>query len=150
LSGAADRFARVTELATGRVTRAFEGHTHHVMGVSWRRDGRALVTAGADNSVKSWDFTTGERRKNIAGFGKEVTAIRHLGVADRHLACGADGQLRAAKADGGDAKALATPPDCLQSLAITEDGRVAVTGSLEGHLRVWRTEDGKETARFGP
>ncbi|HKP38741.1 MAG TPA: c-type cytochrome domain-containing protein, partial [Pyrinomonadaceae bacterium] len=42
-SGAADKFMRVLDLASGKVIKNFEGHTHHVMGVSWKRDGRTLV-----------------------------------------------------------------------------------------------------------
>src|SRR5678815_1171888 len=63
-SGAADRFAKVIELDSGKVTRTLEGHLHHVLGIAWKRDGRTIVTAGADNVAKVWDATTGERRKN--------------------------------------------------------------------------------------
>lgn len=62
-SGAADRMARVIDLATSKVARSFEGHTHHVLGVSWSADGRTLATAGADGVVKVWDTTTGDRKK---------------------------------------------------------------------------------------
>jgi len=56
-SGAADRFAKVTELRTGKVLKAFEGHTHHVLGVTWKRDQRTLLTVGADNIAKVWTRT---------------------------------------------------------------------------------------------
>src|SRR3989441_585449 len=57
-SGAADKFVKVIELGTGKVVRQFEGHTHHVLGVSWNRNERTLASAGADNVVKLWDFVT--------------------------------------------------------------------------------------------
>src|ERR1041385_711569 len=41
-SGAADKFARITDVASGKVVKSFEGHTHHVLGVSLRADGRTL------------------------------------------------------------------------------------------------------------
>ena len=45
-TGAADKIARVTEIATGKQVNIFEGHTHHVMGLAFRSDGRVLATAG--------------------------------------------------------------------------------------------------------
>src|SRR6185436_19568022 len=47
-SSSADRFVRVMDLATGRVVKAFEGHTSYVLGVAWKRDSRTLASAGAD------------------------------------------------------------------------------------------------------
>src|SRR5439155_8932885 len=62
-SGAADRFVKVIELDTGKIVKQFEGHTHHVLGVSWNRNERTLASAGADNVVKIWDFVKGEKTK---------------------------------------------------------------------------------------
>src|SRR5690606_20853435 len=47
----ADRFMKVFEVASGKLHRSFEGHTHHVLGVSWRSDGRMLASSGADNVI---------------------------------------------------------------------------------------------------
>ena len=58
-SGAADKIAKVTDIATGKQVNLFEGHTHHVMGVAFRADGRVLATAGADGVVLSWDMISG-------------------------------------------------------------------------------------------
>src|SRR6185369_1665079 len=92
-SGAADKFAKVSEVASGKVVKSFEGHTHHVLGVGWKQDGRALASAGADNVIKVWDFITGERMKAAGsganllttGFTKEVTSIRFIGASDHLL-----------------------------------------------------------------
>ena len=37
-SGAADKIARVIEIASGKQVNLFEGHTHYVMGVAFRAD----------------------------------------------------------------------------------------------------------------
>ena len=71
---------RVIELASGKVVKAFEGHTSYVLGVAWKRDSRTLASAGADKVIKVWDFVTGERKKNIEGAEKEVTAIAFVGA----------------------------------------------------------------------
>jgi WD40 repeat protein len=38
-SSAADKFIRVIDFTTGKIIRSLEGHTHHVLSVSWKRDG---------------------------------------------------------------------------------------------------------------
>src|SRR5207253_11053566 len=93
-SAAADKFVKVVDLVTGKVVKTFEGHTHHVLGVSWKRDGRTLASAGADNLIKVWDFVTGERKKTIEGFSKEVTSISFVGITDQTLASSGDDQVR--------------------------------------------------------
>ncbi|NBV86846.1 MAG: hypothetical protein EBS01_11450, partial [Verrucomicrobia bacterium] len=47
-SGGADRLAKITEIATGKPVGVLEGHTHHVLGVSFRVDGRVLASSGGD------------------------------------------------------------------------------------------------------
>src|SRR5262249_39478826 len=58
-SASADKFLKVSNLADGRLLRSFEGHTHHVMAVDWNSNGHQLVSGGADNVLKLWDFDSG-------------------------------------------------------------------------------------------
>ena len=47
-TASADKFVRVFETSTGKLLRSFEGHTHHVMDVGWKADGKViLVKAGS-------------------------------------------------------------------------------------------------------
>ena len=58
-TGAADKIARVTDITSGKQVNIFEGHTHHVMGIAFRSDGRVLATALA---VVAADADTGQAR----------------------------------------------------------------------------------------
>lgn len=104
--GGADKAVRITDLSTGKVVKVLEGHTHHVLGLSWRADGRVLASSGADNVVKVWDWTTGDRRKSVDGWDKEVTGIHYLG-ADQIATSAGDTKLRLITSDGGEVKKLA-------------------------------------------
>jgi WD40 repeat protein len=147
-SAAADRFVRVVELATGKVVRAFEGHTSYVLGVAWKSDSRTLASAGADNVIKIWDFTTGDRKKNIEGASKEVTSIAFMGITDQALATSGDNQVRVLKENGDKVRSFEGPADFMNAAATTPDGKLVVAGGQDGILRLWHGEDGKAITNF--
>jgi WD40 repeat protein len=148
LSGAADRMARIVDVATGKQTRSFEGHSHHVLGVSWSPDGRTIATAGADNTVKIWDVATGDRKKNIEGAEKEVTAVRFIGTGDKILSSSGDNKVRLVKPDGGQILAFGDISDFVNTAAATANGKIVLAGGYDSILRVWNGIDGKPLGSF--
>ena len=108
---AADKFVKLHSVADGKWIKSFEGHTHHVLGVSWNRNERTLASAGADNAVKFWDFAHGEKKKNIGGFDKEVTAISYVGYTDQALAVSGDAKVRLVREDGSDVRSFSGAND---------------------------------------
>ena len=149
-SGAADRMARVVEVASGKILRTFEGHSHHVLAVTWSPDGRTLATAGADNLVKLWDAATGERKKNIEGYDKEVTAVSFAGVTGNLLTGSGDNRVRLISADGKELRTFAEVPDYVEAAAITPDGKLVIAGGQDSVLRIWNAADGAKIAAFPP
>jgi WD40 repeat protein len=149
-SGGADRFVKVTELASGKVAKSFEGHLHHVLGVGWKRDGRTLASSGADNVVKVWDFVTGERKKNIEGFNKEVTSVAFIDATDQALASSGDNQVRLVRENGDSVRTFSGETDYVYSAMATPDGKIVVAGGQDSMLRVWNGLDGKTLMNFPP
>ncbi len=147
-SGAADKIARVIDLASGKVVKSFEGHTHHILGISWSLDGRTLATAGADNVVKVWDAATGDRRKNIEGYDKEVTSVHFVGAGEQVLTSSGDNKVRLVGLDGKEARAFSEVADFVQSAAVSADGKIVVAGGQDGVLRVWSATDGRTLGAF--
>lgn len=143
-SGGADKVVRVTELATGKQVKLFEGHTHHVLGVAWRADGRMLASAGADNVVKVWDWTTGDRRKSVDGWDKEVTSVHYLGGSDTVATSAGDGQMRLINSDGGTVKALTGATGFMNAVSASRAGNLVLAGGETGVLYLWDVATGKE------
>lgn len=137
-SGSADRFAKVFDVAAGKLIRSFEGHSDHVTGVSWKPDGRSLATCGADNQVKFWDVASGERKANAVGFGKEVDAVCYLGLTDQAVAAGGDGQIRILNEAGATVKLVPGASDFFHAIAVTPDASLLAVGGENGILSVWR------------
>ena len=149
-TAAADRFMKVSEVATGRVVKTFEGHTGHVLGVSFQRTGRTLATGAADNAVKVWDLVSGEQKKAIPGFEKEVTAVRFVGDTDQFVTASGDGRVRLLKPDGGEVRSFAGASGFVYAAAASRDGSVIVAGGEDGVLRAWNGADGKVIATLPP
>lgn len=142
-SGSADRFVRVVDLASGRTKHSMEGHTHHVLDVSWQADGRALVSAGADAVVKIWDAVTGERKRNIEGFKKEATGVGFLGNKAEVLASSGDATIAVYGLDGKRRRVMEGARGFIFAESVSADGRYVAGGGQDGVLRIWDAPSGK-------
>ncbi|MCE2694597.1 MAG: hypothetical protein LW645_10090 [Verrucomicrobiaceae bacterium] len=147
-TGAADKIARVTEIASGKQVNLFEGHTHHVMGVAFRSDGRVLATAGADGVVSTWDMLIGERKKKIEGWTKEVTSLQFIGATNQIVTSAGDNRVRIVTDDGGEIRSIANLPDYMQAAVSVPNGSAIIAGGEDSLLRVWDAA-GKELVAFG-
>ena len=78
----------------GKLVKSFEGHTHHVLDVGWKSDGKLLASAGADNVVKVWNFETGEKTRDLKGTTKQVTRLSFIGKTPNFLTAGGDATAR--------------------------------------------------------
>ena len=147
-SGAADKIAKVTDLATGRRVNLFEGHTHYVMGVAFRADGRVLATAGADGIVTTWDMILGERKKKIPGWTREVTSLEFIGATGQLVTSAGDNLVRIINDSGSEVRSMAKLPDFMQAAASTADGSLIIAGGEDSILRVWDGTNGREITVF--
>jgi WD40 repeat protein len=140
----------VTEIATGKVLKNFEGHVNHVLGVAWEHNGRRLWTAGADNAAKLWEFETGEKLKNLENFAKEVTSVSFIGLGGRAWLTAGDGQVIAVNDKGEKKSTMNGPEDYYYGGGASADGLIVVAGGASGVLRVWNGRDGSLVKEFRP
>ncbi len=147
-SGASDKLAKVTEVASGKQLHVLEGHTHHVLGVAFRGDARVLATAGGDGVVLIWEMNRGERRKKIEGWSKEVTAVQYIGNTQELLTAAGDNQIRIVTDEGGQVRTIAKLPEFMQSAVSTASAVQVVGGGEDSVLRVWDGTNGKELVSF--
>lgn len=151
VSGAADKFVKIHEVATGKHVKSFEGHTHHVLDVSWKADGSQLVSAGADNAIKVWNVETGEQIRTITNYQKQVTSIRFVGLSGNCISCGGDKTVRFhTAANGSNFRNFSGGTDFMYSADATHDQAVVVAGGEDGVLRVWNGSNGQVLQSFSP
>jgi WD40 repeat protein len=148
-SASADRTMKVFTIPDGQFVRAMEGHTHHVLGVAWRADGRMLVTGGADNVAKVWEFPSGTQKKTIEGFGKQVTSVQYLGLADNFIVTTAKGAVTTKTSTGGGGPTYGGSSGFVYCGETSAEGKVVAAGGEQGIVWVW-AEGGKAMATLEP
>jgi len=130
------------------LVRSFEGHTHHVLGVAWRADGRVLVSSGADMVLKVWDARTGDQLRTVQNqFTKEVTSVGFV-ADDMVVASGGDAKVRLINAANGNSQRdFGGTSEYMYSAAASGDGKTIIAGGLDSILRIWN-DQGQELAKF--
>jgi WD40 repeat protein len=126
----------------------FEGHSEGWMAVAMAPDGRRVVSASADRSLRVWDVTTGtlirvlskdETKFYAVSFSPDgrlvltgdETAVRVWDAASGRQVVRLDGHL-------GQVRAVAFSPD----------GRTVASGSLDHSVRLWNLASGRQIRRF--
>jgi WD40 repeat protein len=64
------------DVETGKEIRRFEGHTDWVWDVSIARDGKRLLSASSDKTVRLWDLASGKELKVYEGHTDYVRSAR--------------------------------------------------------------------------
>ncbi len=147
----ADKLVKVFSTADGALIRSLEGHTHHVLGVSWRFDEQVLASCGADNAIRLWTFPAGDRGRTIGGFGKQVSAVEFVGDSQNTISCSGDRSVRLHRTDnGGTVRNFGGAQSYMYAVDVTPDGKIVAAGGFDGVLRVWEGESGKTIHNFEP
>ena len=149
VSGAADKFVKQFDVESGKLVRSFEGHTHHVLGVTWKADSSRIASAGADNAIKVWNVETGEQHRTIQNYTKQVTSIHYIGASDNMISGSGDKTVKMHRSnDGGNYRNFAGPTDFVYSVAVTRDEAIAAAGGEDGVLRIWNGTNSQELYKF--
>jgi WD40 repeat protein len=128
-------------IATGHRDERYPG----VSAVIFSTDGRRIVTAGRDAAIKVWDAASGKELRAIRNaFPSWIEALA-LSPDDRRLACsGQAGLIRHFDLDSGaELGASPEPAGQIGGVALTADGRGALTTSFDGMLHVWNLARGE-------
>ncbi len=137
-------------ITPGTQLRSFEGHTHHVLDVAWRADGKTLVSAGADQTLKVWDFDKGEQIRTIGGHSKQISRLAMLKTAPMVISACGDAGLRQWNIDnGGNVRAYPGATDFLHAVAATNDGSLIASGGEEGIVRLYNGQNGALVKTIG-
>ena len=149
-----DGTAKLWEPQNGRLLFTFVATGVPVMALAFSRDGSAVVTASQDGGVALWSTSTGSRLAEIepsrAAEAAPLTAAA-LSIGESGLwvaGAGKDRTIRlwrvkgSVKGGGELVASLAGHEKPVGALAFSSDANALASGSADGLVKLWDTEDG--------
>jgi serine/threonine-protein kinase len=154
LASALEQLTRTGVLPAGhqpeplREVRSIGTGSGPVVALALAHEGRSIVAACADRQLHLFDLETGKERLR---FGQSPQEIACLAVApgSGHVLAGQGASVRVWNAaTGQEVTRLTGHTNAVRSIAVSRDGRQAVTGGDDRTLRLWDLHSGREIQRF--
>jgi serine/threonine protein kinase/formylglycine-generating enzyme required for sulfatase activity/WD40 repeat protein len=152
LSGGADKSLRLWSVETGGLVKMLEGHEGTISSISFSSNGERAATNGG-HKVWLWDMKSASLEKSL---DKHESAVRGVAFINSGL-----GLLATADGFGKGPECAVWNPDNgtirrsmdghkgpLFPVAVSSDGKRALTGGYDGVVAVWDLEQGKILRRF--
>jgi WD40 repeat protein/serine/threonine protein kinase len=125
------------------------GHTGEVNCAQFSPDGKLLVTAGQDQTVRLWDPATGWPRAVLDGHDRDVNWAAFAPDGGTLATAGDDGAVKLWDlSTGRERKQLLKAAVPVIGVAFSPDGKVLAAGLNDGTVRWWDLPAGRERPSF--
>jgi WD40 repeat protein len=136
-AGTVDGDICVWQADRGRLVRRWRAHEGPVTALCFSRDGRRLLSGGADRAVRVWEIASGSMR-TLRGHGQTVTSVSSSEDGRFALSGSEDRALRLWDLESGACVHTFvghTAP--VRAALLGPDGRFALSADLDGKIRLW-------------
>ena len=118
----------------------FAAHTGSIESVSFSPDGKTLVSAGTDKTIRLWDVETGNLLKSLIGHTGTVLSVSFSPDGTMIASGGTDGSVLLWSADTGNLlKPLTRHTGVVLSVSFSSDSKTLASGSVDGTILLWDT-----------
>ena len=143
VSGSFDNTLKVWDVASATVKQTFVGHTKSVFAGTFNADGTQIVSGSVDLTVRIWDVQTGREVRRVEGHDRVINQVAFVPDSKAIITASSDGTLRLWDTDTGIEVYRYTVQNnfgravAMRAVAISGDGRKAVTGMEDATVRQW-------------
>jgi WD40 repeat protein len=137
-----DGMVKIWNVASGKETTSFLGHTSYISTIVFSPDGKYLATGGYDSMAKIWDL---EQKKDIISIKVErggfFTTIA-FSPDGKRIATGSNASTVKVwdVMSGKETAMFITQNSGISSVAFSPDGKRLATGSWDGTSKIWDVE----------
>ncbi len=146
VTAGSDGTARVWDARSGRRVAVLRGHEDYVVRASFDRSGKTVLTASGDGTARLWDLPSG-RSRVLVRYGDPV--FRSSFSADGRRALTIDGRGSARVWDRASARLLRKLDGMTFNGALSPDGRLVATTTINADVAVWNVDTGARTPLVG-
>ena len=144
---------RLWDLQTGKQTSIFDVPPEQEgLGVVWAvlsPDGHTALTGATDNLLRLWDMQTGEEIRRMEGDAIVAEGIAFSPNGSQILTSSFyEPTIILWDLESGEIIYRFNAETGTRSVAISSDGRTALTGHMDGSLILWDLESGEQVRRF--
>ncbi len=129
---------------TGQPTASLPGHTAEVVCLTFSPDGKFLLTASRDRTLRMWDVAARKSLWSAAADG-EMRWAAFSRDGKRVAAGGEDSRVYLWDSAGGGRKTFTGHTARVLCVAFAPDGNTLVSGSWDTTARIWDVASGKQT-----
>lgn len=146
-SASRDKTAKLFDAKTGELAVTYAGHNQPLKGVAFHADGAEVFSAGADSKIHQWKMADAAKTAEIAGFGGEVGKL--YAVGNNLIAVSADKTAKQFdRKTRNQIRVYQGHNDWTLSASLHEGTKRLATGSFDGEVKIWNTDDGKPIVSF--
>lgn len=137
-------YLEIWDVESGREIHSLNGHTGHVCSTSFSPDGRRIVSASYDKTVRIWDCLTGQCIKTLNKHSEPVFSASFSPDGKRVVSASDDNTIRIWDAETGELlKTMAEHSSFVRFAAFNSNGKQIISHSYDNTVRIWNAESGQ-------
>ena len=139
---------RLRNLQSGQFIRVLDGHAANIISMAWSPDRFRVITGANDKTVRIWDVETGRCLASLDNAGADTMRVSPDGKRVL-FGSGWGGNLLVWDLElGRFIRKLEGHAEAVNSVAWSQDGRLAISGANDATVRLWDIESGQFIREF--